>query len=55
MEHVERGEVKTTMSATMIRPPADLEAAPLPVDSTDVKTLWQQVALALFIAVPFVP
>src|SRR5580693_4917521 len=54
MEPVERGEVKITMSATMIHPPADLEAAPLPLDSSDVKTRWQQVALALLIAVPLV-
>jgi hypothetical protein len=40
------------MTATAIKPHAGLEA-PIPVDASDVKTLWQQLALALFIAVPF--
>src|SRR5580698_1427505 len=42
-----------TMSATTVTPPAELEA-PAPLDPSDIKTAWQQVALALFIAVPFV-
>ena len=37
----------------MIMQPTDLEAS-LPEDPTDIKTLWQQLALALFIAVPFI-
>jgi stearoyl-CoA desaturase (delta-9 desaturase) len=53
MEPVERGEVETTMSTPVMTPPVDLEA-PFPVDPSDVKTMWQQTALALFIAVPFV-
>jgi stearoyl-CoA desaturase (Delta-9 desaturase) len=52
MEPIERGDVKYTMGATAIKPPADLEAS-LPIDPRDVKTIWQQLALALFIAVPF--
>jgi stearoyl-CoA desaturase (Delta-9 desaturase) len=52
MAPIERGGVKYTMGATAIKPPADLEAS-LPIDPRDVKTIWQQLALALFIAVPF--
>jgi stearoyl-CoA desaturase (delta-9 desaturase) len=40
------------MSATLIEPTIELEAA-APADPSDVKTFWQQLALALFIAVPF--
>ena len=39
------------MSATAVMPPAGVEA---PADPSDVKTAWQQLALALFIAVPFI-
>src|SRR5580692_7569281 len=45
-------ERSNTMSATVIYPPADIDA--VPVDISDVKTIWQQLALALFIAVPFI-
>lgn len=40
------------MGATVKTPAADLETA-ASVDTADVKTAWQQSALALFIAIPF--
>ncbi len=40
------------MGTSVVTPTADLGKS-APADPSDIKTIWQQVALALFIAVPF--